>query len=246
MPRNDQVTRQWYLLRKLESSRGAALQELVSSLPDDFPKNSRTIRRDLEALERAGFPLVTEHSDGQTRWKLMEGFRNIPALGFSPTELMSLIFSRNLLKPLAGTEIQSSLDSALNKAAAALPPQGHDYVRQMERIRFIAITDHPYQMPLGFNVEEYVQDVLMVMRGRPVEVELLFSKSAAAWARDKVWHQSQQTNLLKDGRMKMTIRAADTDELVGWILSFGSQVRVVRPDALRRKVKEEAGKIFRS
>jgi len=141
MPRNDQVTRQWYLLRKLESSRGAALQELVSSLPDDFPKNSRTIRRDLEALERAGFPLVTEHSDGQTRWKLMEGFRNIPALGFSPTELMSLIFSRNLLKPLAGTEIQSSLDSALNKAAAALPPQGHDYVRQMERIRSIAITD---------------------------------------------------------------------------------------------------------
>ena len=49
----------------------------------------------------------------------MEGFRNIPALSFSPTELMSLIFSQNLLKPLEGTEIQASLNSALNKAAAA-------------------------------------------------------------------------------------------------------------------------------
>ncbi len=101
MPRNDQVTRQWHLLRRLESPGGATLQDLFAALPNDFPKNPRTIRRDLEALEAAGFPITTERVNGQTRWKLMEGFRNIPALGFSPTELMSLIFSRNLLKVCA-------------------------------------------------------------------------------------------------------------------------------------------------
>jgi predicted DNA-binding transcriptional regulator YafY len=326
MPRNDQVTRQWCLLRKLESSKGATLEELVDSLPEDFPKNSRTVRRDLEALEAVGFPLVTNRVNGATRWKLMEGFRDIPALGFSATELMALIFSRNLLKPLEGTEIQASLSSALNKAAAALPPQGHQYVREMEkvfsvglgphksyrrhqetidrisqavshaktaqlryysasrntttrrevdpyrlwyaagglyliahchlrkdvrmfaveRIRSVSLTDHPYQMPLGFSVEEYVQDALMVMRGRRIEVELLFSKAAASWVKDRTWHPSQETSLSKDGRLRMTLKVADTAELVGWILSFGSQVRVIRPDALRGKVKEEAGKVFRS
>lgn len=326
MPRNDQVSRQWSLLRKLESPRGATLQELVESLPEDFPKNSRTIRRDLEALEAVGFPLVTDQVDGQTRWKLMEGFRDIPALGFSATELMALIFSRKLLRPLDGTELQASLSSALMKAAAALPPQGHEYVREMERIfavglgphksyqrhreiidriaeaisrarsaqmryesiarnattrrevdpyrlwyaagglyligychlrkdvrmfaveriRSIALTDHPYQRPLAFNIDEYVQDALTVMRGRRIEVELLFSKQAAGWVKDKVWHSSQEVSLLKDGRLRMTLKVADTAELVGWILSFGSQVRVIRPDALRQKVKEEAGKIFRS
>jgi predicted DNA-binding transcriptional regulator YafY len=326
MPRNDQVSRQWRLLRKLDASKGATLQELVDSLPDDYPKNSRTIRRDLEALERGGFPLVTDRINGETRWKFMEGFHDIPALGFSATELMALIFSRSLLKPLEGTEIQASLNSAMNKAASALPPQGHAYVREMEkvfsvglgphknysrhkeiieriteaisharsvqmrynsasrnattrrevdpyrlwyaagglylighchlrkdvrmfaveRIRSIALTDHPYQLPLGFDVEEYVQDALMVMRGRRIEAELLFSKAAAAWVKDKVWHPSQETNVLKDGRLRMVLKVADTAELVGWILSFGSQVRVVRPDALRQKVKGEAGKIFRS
>ena len=107
MPRNDQVSRQWYLLRQLESPRGVTLQELVRALPEDFPKNPRTIRRDLEALEAAGFPLTLDRVNGQSRWKLMEGFRHIPALAFSPTELMSLLFSRNLLKPLEGTELQS-------------------------------------------------------------------------------------------------------------------------------------------
>ena len=82
MPRNDQVTRQWHLLRCLESSRGATLHELVDFIPDDYPKNARTVRRDLEALEAVGFPLITEQSDGQTRWRLMEGFRDIPVQGW--------------------------------------------------------------------------------------------------------------------------------------------------------------------
>jgi predicted DNA-binding transcriptional regulator YafY len=325
MPRNDQITRQWYLLRRLEGSNGLSLDQLVESIPDDFPKNARTVRRDLEALEAVGFPVVTERHNGQTRWRLIEGFRNIPALGFSATELMALTFSRKLLQPLEGTEIQAALNSALNKVASALPPQGHEYVRALdnlfsiglgphknyqqytktvdlitqaidktrtaqmryfsasrttttrgevdpyrlwyaagglyliaychlrkdvrlfavERIRSITLTDHPYQMPLGFDVQQYVQDALMIMRGRRIDVDLLFSKKVAAWVKDKLWHSSQETFSMKDGRLRMTIKVADTDELVGWILSFGSQVKVVRPDPLRKRVAEEAKKILR-
>ena len=325
MPRNDQITRQWHLLRQLEGTRGLTLDELTESVPEDFPKNARTVRRDLEALQAVGFPLVVEKHLGRTRWRLMEGFRDIPALGFSATELMALLLSRALLKPLDGTEIAESLNSALTKAAAALPPQGHEYVRSMEqvfsvgigphknyrehkqtinvisqaidkrrtvqmryysasrdstgrrevdpyhlwyaagglyliaychlrqdvrlfaieRIRSLAATDHPYQMPLGFNVQEYVQDALNVMRGRRIDVELLFSKKAAAWVKDKSWHPSQETKLLKDGRLKMILKVADNEELLGWILSFGSQVKVIGPDDLGKKVTDEAQKILR-
>ena len=51
----------------------------------------------------------------------MEGFRNVPGLRFSPSELMALTFSRRLITPLEGTELHTSLQSALGKAAAALP-----------------------------------------------------------------------------------------------------------------------------
>jgi predicted DNA-binding transcriptional regulator YafY len=138
--RNDQVIRQWCLLRKLESPRGATLKELADSLPDDAPRHLRTIRRDLEALEAAGFPLVTERVDGQTRWKLIDGFRQIPALTFSTTELMALTFSRHLLKPLDGTQIQAALNSALSKASAALPPPGLAYARQLEELFSVGLS----------------------------------------------------------------------------------------------------------
>ena len=92
-------------------------------------------------------------------------------------------------------------------------------------------------------MEDYVQDALMIMRGRRIEVELLFSKNVAAWIKDKLWHSSQEMVPMKDGRLRMTLKVADTDELVGWILSFGSQVKVISPESLQTKVRGEARRI---
>ena len=73
MLRNDQVTRQWHLLRTLKASRESKpLQGLADGLPAEFTGHHRTIRRDLEALEAARFPLLTEKVDGRSVvWKLM-------------------------------------------------------------------------------------------------------------------------------------------------------------------------------
>ena len=64
--------------------------------------------------------------------------------------------------------------------------------------------------------------------------------------KDKSWHPSQETKLLQDGRLKMILKVADNDELVGWVLSFGSQVKVAGPEALRQRVREEAKRIVDS
>lgn len=69
-------------------------------------------------------------------------FLKTPARGFSGTELMALLLSRNPLKPLVGTEIADALNSALSKASAALPPQGHEYVRAMESIFSVGLGPH--------------------------------------------------------------------------------------------------------
>jgi predicted DNA-binding transcriptional regulator YafY len=49
---------------------------------------------------------------------------------------------------------------------------------------------------------------------------------------------------LKTGGMLMSLTVADSRELVGWVLSFGSGVRVVRPDSLRAAVQTESRRIF--
>ena len=112
----------------------------------------------------------------------------------------------------------------------------------VDRIRSLTLTDQPCQMPLGFDTEAYVADALLVMRGKQIEVELLFDRKTAPWVRDRQWHASQRFVAAKGG-VRMILRVADTRELLGWILSFGSGVRVVRPDELRERVREEARRI---
>ena len=63
MSRNDQVTRQWYLLQALGRPGGATIDELAGSLPEDYACHARTIRRDLEALE-VRFPIYTDRANG--------------------------------------------------------------------------------------------------------------------------------------------------------------------------------------
>ena len=46
--------------------------------------------------------------------------------------------------------------------------------------------------------------------------------------------------------MLMTLTVADSRELVGWVLSFGSGVRVLRPQGLIGAVSSEAQKILHS
>jgi predicted DNA-binding transcriptional regulator YafY len=58
------------------SVRQNPLQELTRAIPADYTRHARTMPRDLEALEASGVPLVTEHVQGQTRWRFMDGYRN--------------------------------------------------------------------------------------------------------------------------------------------------------------------------
>lgn len=61
-------------------------------------------------------------------------------LSFTLPELMSLYFSRDLLKVLQGSPMQAALESALEKIGARLPPAGHDLLRQLKQYTAVSVT----------------------------------------------------------------------------------------------------------
>lgn len=143
MARGDQSTRQICLLSILEKSRyGLAIEEMVETLPDGYPKNPRTIRRDLEALEKAGYPIVTNRAGGPTRWKLMDGFRDLPPVSFSSMEIIALAISLGFLLPLKGTDIGSALDSAFGKVTASLPAPILSHMKSLKANFVVGLGPH--------------------------------------------------------------------------------------------------------
>jgi predicted DNA-binding transcriptional regulator YafY len=119
MPRNAEVIRQWSILRELEGSRGVTIDELA----DRTGVTTRTIRRDLEALQTSGFPIFDDVYEGKRYWKLeQKAFRRLDETGFTLAELSALYFSRTLVECLAATPFQHDVSSAFDKLAGALTP----------------------------------------------------------------------------------------------------------------------------
>jgi predicted DNA-binding transcriptional regulator YafY len=134
VPRNAEVIRQWTILREIERARGAGVT--IDQLASLGGVTTRTIRRDLQALEEAGFPLFDDrsHDDGRTRWALNgQAFRGV-APGLTLSELCALYFSRTLLEALSGTPFRDEVESAFEKLASALAPHMRQFLDQLPRV----------------------------------------------------------------------------------------------------------------
>lgn len=132
MPRNQEVIRQWKVLHALESSRHGAT---IDALAGDLDVTTRTIRRDLAALQEAGFALYDERDDeGRARWRLdgqvLKGLES----GFTLSELCALYLSRNLLEAVSGTPFQRDLTNAFDRLAKMLSPRMRQFLDRLPTV----------------------------------------------------------------------------------------------------------------
>ena len=153
MPRNAEVIRQWTILREIERARLTGVT--IETLAELSNVTTRTIRRDINAIQEAGFPIYDDKSgdDGRTRWVMNgQAFRGLTT-GLSVSELSALYFSRTLLSALAGTPFTDDLERAFEKLGTSLTPHMRKFLDQLPQIfvtkhdpmrrRIAEVADHP-------------------------------------------------------------------------------------------------------
>ncbi|MDX2446306.1 MAG: transcriptional regulator [Desulfobacterales bacterium] len=323
MARGDQLGRQWKIIRSLiASNRGKSVQNLASELSC----HSRTVYRDLEALQVAGFPIYTERKNQKNYWSLMESAKHQIPIPFNITELMALYFSSDMLKMLKNTLFYDSLESLFQKIKATLPPEYMTYLQHVEsslkvdlkptkdysqfgeiidqineailnrrhvrityfvmsrkktsqrvvdpyklwffdgtfymlgfchlrkdirlfavdRIRKMVLTDTTFETPQDFDIENFLRDSFGTFLGEPVQVVIHFSPRIAGYIVEKSWHESQVVEKQKDGSLIFKAEIAGTEEIKFWILRWGKDAVVLKPDSLREEIRIEAESVLKN
>lgn len=131
MGRNSELIRQWTLLRQLTATR----TNTIPKLAEDLNVTTRTVRRDLAALQTAGFPIYDDTVNGTKFWRMdPKAGGAIARSGLTFSELCALYFSRALLECFAGTPMLKDLQSAFDKFQAALSPAMKKFLDRLPRI----------------------------------------------------------------------------------------------------------------
>lgn len=130
--RNAEVIRQWQILRAIESSRTGAT---IHQLSRDTGVTTRTIRRDLQALQEAGFALFDEGEGNETkRWKLdTQPFRAVEE-GLSVSDVAALYLSRSIVEALSNWPLVDELGTALAKIEKALNPRMREFLSTLPQV----------------------------------------------------------------------------------------------------------------
>jgi predicted DNA-binding transcriptional regulator YafY len=132
MARNTELIRQWEILREIDGARTGVGIAKLAALRRVHP---RTIRRDIEALCKAGFPLYDDKTNGTPMWRLRsKPFRALDEIGLSTTELCALYFSRTLIAALTGAPFLDDVERVMAKIERSLPAASRKYLDPLAAI----------------------------------------------------------------------------------------------------------------
>ncbi len=97
-----------------------------------------------------------------------------------------------------------------------------------------------FEIPASFNFEKISSSRFGIHWGDNEEkVVIRFSPEAVPYLFERTWHHNQQTRKEPDGSAVMELNTIISFELKKWILSWGSQAKVISPQHLVDTVKTE-------
>lgn len=109
---------------------------------------------------------------------------------------------------------------------------------KLDRIEQAELLEENFEIPDGLSLDRLLGSAWGIIWGEEAEVELRFSPQVTRRVKESVWHPSQVIEDLGDGGCILTVHVGSLLEMTPWIRSWGPDVEVLAPEALREEMME--------
>ena len=87
----------------------------------------------------------------------------------------------------------------------------------------------PFTLRPEYAARARSQQAFGLIEGELMDVRVQFSREVADYFKERQCHPTQRVNSLKNGDVIVSLRAGGFDEIVSWVLSWGSNAKVLSP-----------------
>jgi len=114
-------------------------------------------------------------------------------------------------------------------------------------IREIWRTGESFRRQVEYSAEDYYSGSFGFFSGKSVfDVALRFTKNVAHIVGNRTWSEDQETTRNSDGSVTLKMKVNSIEEIASWVLTWGGEVKVIRPSELKKYVIVKASGILRS
>ncbi|QPJ62384.1 MAG: WYL domain-containing protein [Candidatus Nitronauta litoralis] len=115
-----------------------------------------------------------------------------------------------------------------------------------ERIIQTQKTRKEFRYPPKYSPEDYVDGAFGLIKWEEEshKVVINFDSDLETAITARKWHKSQSIKKLKDGTIQLSMTVSALEQVVPWVLSFGSLAKVLKPKSLKEQVVTEIGVLF--
>ena len=117
-----------------------------------------------------------------------------------------------------------------------------DPLLAIHRLKNLEITERSFEFHKDYDFEKFFNQNFGVIKEEAFEVELEFTGYPAKYVAERIWSPDQKLTEKKDGTVKLKFSASSEPELISWVLSFGDEAKVIKPEWLVEEVKETVSK----
>ena len=107
-----------------------------------------------------------------------------------------------------------------------------DPLLAVHRIKKVQITERKFKFPSDYHFEKVFDKNFGIIKEDSFDVEVEFDGHAAVYVSERIWSPDQKMTTKKNEKIRLKFCASSEPELISWVLSFGDEAKVVKPDWL--------------
>jgi predicted DNA-binding transcriptional regulator YafY len=110
----------------------------------------------------------------------------------------------------------------------------------LHRIKALKIVNETFKSPTEVQIDEWLDSAFKLdLSDKKYLIQIHFQPQAARYIRDRQWHISQKILEKEDGSCTLQLFTSALQHLKSWLLAWGSQAEVIKPQWLRLSIARE-------